>query len=50
MSLVDGGVTINNPAKSVYDYVLTNNKVKHDQILLLSLGCGYLDYQADETA
>jgi len=42
MTLVDGGVTMNNPAEYVYDHGLLHWWDKKDQILMLSLSCGYM--------
>ena len=36
---IDGGYTNNNPSKLVYQYVVNKNKIKPENIYLLSLGC-----------
>jgi patatin-like phospholipase/acyl hydrolase len=40
MTLVDGGVTMNNPSECVYDSALQNWRDRYDDLLMLSISCG----------
>lgn len=53
MELIDGGATINNPAKVLYDHALETKACLRENkcnLLLLSLGTGYENFDGKDTS